>query len=288
MKLQEFKIHLKLGGLSMTHFHYMSRFFNVYKEFTKENTTKYMLNMMDSGKYKKETINCNTKAMNAYAKFIGSDIRQQYIKVDKTVPKNITKEFFEMEMLPMVKLAWPDTYIKNEAILYYMFLTGSRIGDVTKQRRVNIDFIKNEILIINQKSKHERIIPMVPELSNKLKLYFRIENEGKNCFNTTIASIRGIFNMLKINFPEKYIKPHLMRAGFATYFYDAGMDLYDIQYLLGHSNAETTMRYVERKFKRIKEKMLKMKRKDLNNVIDVQAEKIDRLEKMIDELKKEV
>ena len=284
-RVEEYKTHLKLKGFSIAHYGCMAAYFKKNNEFTKDSTTKYILYMMDSDKYQKTTINNYIKAFNSYAKFIGSDIRHVQIEEDKKTPRNITKEFLDMEVIPIIKLAYKETYIKQIAIIYYMFFTGSRLGDVVKQKRENINFVKQEILIINTKSKHERIIPMVPLLADKLKLYFRIEAEEKNCFNISRSQLTGMFRMLKVNFPEKHFKSHLMRGSFATHFYNSGLDLYDIQYLLGHSNVETTLRYVEMKFKRIKEKMLKIKKRDLNNVINVQEEKIRKLEKLIEQLK---
>ncbi len=257
MRLEEFKNHLKIQGKVLAYYHNMKIFFKQHDVITKENMEIFILNLMKK-ELKKTTIYNYICAINAYLRFIESDIKPlKTIRLDETIPNAITREMFEKEVLPVIDMAFQgNARRRSRAILYYMFFTGARIQEVIEQKRKNINFAEQEILTFNKKSKKEKLLPLVAPLSKELQIYFRAEAEKTNLFNTTRSQIYYIFRILKENFPKTGFHPHLMRASFATYFLEQGASITDIQYLLGHKKIETTMRYCAVQFKRIKKSIL--------------------------------
>lgn len=141
---------------------------------------------------------------------------------------------------------------RDMAILTLLYGCGLRISEALN---LNIlDLPEENIILINGKNNKQRIIPLLPIISQKIKIY-------RNLCPITLKNQRALFIgahgkrlnagvvqrqvrklRLILNLP-KTATPHALRHSFATHLLAGGGDLRTIQELLGHESLSTTQRY---------------------------------------------
>lgn len=139
---------------------------------------------------------------------------------------------------------------RDAAIIEVLYSTGCRVSELTNIKISDIDFDKNEVLLLGKGDKYR-----YSYLNAKSKLcvmrylktrnddlpYLFISRQNKMMSKT---SIEHIVKMLGIRSGiERRIYPHLIRHTTATIGIKRGMDIVDIQKLLGHKSLDTTMIY---------------------------------------------
>lgn len=139
--------------------------------------------------------------------------------------------------------------LKKGLIVETLIKSGMRNAECCSIRVENIDFRTGVFKVVEGKGMKDRLGVMPPSLLNKLKIYlneraagFLFINERGNQYST-----RSLQYMLKEIRQEtginKEVTPHTLRHTFATILKQAGLDLRDIQKLLGHSDISTTTIY---------------------------------------------
>jgi len=209
---------------------------------TEENIVKYILELNE--KYKDTTVNQTKKALRSFCRFLNLDIR---IPKDKTVdirlPKFITEEYFEKEIINIVPHLF-NSPLKINAMLYFLFYSGLRKGEFINLKRNDINLTKSTIKVYRQKTKTERLTILAGKKAKSfVELYFGTEAEGDNAFNISEASLKYIFEKIDSYLKNQEFYAHLLRHSFATHLRKKGVSIEDIQYLLGHKNISTTMIY---------------------------------------------
>ena len=141
-----------------------------------------------------------------------------------------------------------------------MLQTGLRRGEVTALMWSDIDY-ENEVIHVRrhvvtdkngkpdvvQGAKTEsgvRDVPLTPGLAAFLKTLPRSSVYVFTTANGTVyssAAFSCLWRTLQDRVPFK-VKSHLLRHTYATKLFEAGLDLKQIQYVLGHANAETTLK----------------------------------------------
>lgn len=58
----------------------------------------------------------------------------------------------------------------------------------------------------------------------------------------TLSSFRSMWKLIERELPEHHITAHLLRHTYITRFFEAGLDVKEIQYLAGHSTMDMTLR----------------------------------------------
>ncbi|MBW7840961.1 MAG: tyrosine-type recombinase/integrase, partial [Chitinophagaceae bacterium] len=96
----------------------------------------------------------------------------------------------------------------------------------------------------------------------ELRAYYLIYKPKEYLFNGyrpgkrySVRSIQHLMQkaLLKVGLENKNYTIHTIRHSFATHLLDNGTDLYTIKELLGHTNLQTTMRYMHLTSRRIDE-----------------------------------
>lgn len=169
-------------------------------------------------------------------------------KTPKRLPKGFTQE--ELEKL---REACIDT--RERSLLEVFYSTGCRLSEVAGIKRNDVDWMKQCIHVIGKGDK-ERIVYLNERAVFQLKKYLTDceyeENDSEYLFSTTVrpfrqmsnAAIERIFKQIgKRTDIKESIHPHRMRHTMATQAMASGIELGDLQQLLGHEKAETTLRY---------------------------------------------
>lgn len=140
--------------------------------------------------------------------------------------------------------------IRNAAILELLFASGVRISELCNLSISDVDLIENNLRIMG-KGRKERYIQI--ENINVLKILNRYSNlMGSriyffvNRFGNRMSeqSVRIVINSLVDTCQiSQHITPHMFRHSFATLLLDEGVDIRNIQQLLGHSSITTTQIY---------------------------------------------
>lgn len=144
--------------------------------------------------------------------------------------------------------------MRERALIEFFFATGCRVSEVVRIDREDIDYYGKKIKVIGKGDK-ERYVFFNAAAAVALDDYFR-ERTDKN--PALFVSDRAPHARLGKNAIEKVIRqigeragigrrvfPHLIRHTTATFLYQHGMRLEDLQVLLGHDSADTTRIYAK-------------------------------------------
>ncbi|WP_419785098.1 tyrosine-type recombinase/integrase [Pseudodesulfovibrio sp.] len=181
--------------------------------------------------------------------------RKLRIKVDraKELPRTLSLEtiqgIFRAAYLGKVgtRLGSP-AYIRSVrdiAVLELLFATGMRVGELCALERADVD-LEARTVRITGKGRRERIVPLCGEeviaaLTKHLEYtdpasdsMFNISDQQVRCFLTRYAA-QGAAG--------KHVTPHMFRHTVATMLLGNGVDIRNIQVLLGHSSIGVTEIY---------------------------------------------
>lgn len=143
---------------------------------------------------------------------------------------------------------------RDIAVIETLFLTGVRVSELCKISCSDMDLV-NEHIRISGKGKKERVVPLCAEsalqiLKEYASLYadhLTLDNQFfLNRDNRPISdqSVRRIIRKYSAmcGIPE-HITPHMFRHTIATMLLENGVDIRNIQTLLGHSSLSVTEIY---------------------------------------------
>jgi Site-specific recombinase XerD len=130
-------------------------------------------------------------------------------------------------------------------------LCGLRVSEVVNLKLEDVDLERNYIFVRAGKGEKDRYIPIPKPLLKDLK---------KLPVNLKVRALEYAIKRTAIKAINKDIHFHTLRHSAATFWLSQGMDIRQIQVLLGHSSLNTTMIYthvslgdVEKKFEEIYE-----------------------------------
>lgn len=146
---------------------------------------------------------------------------------------------------------------REKALVETMYSTGCRLSEVSGMKVRDVDWTRGSIKVIGKGNK-ERIAYLTPKASHRLKIYLEERKEDENNCEYLFSTIRRPYRRMKnktiqdlINKIadradlDKNVTPHVLRHTFATLAMENGIELGDLQQLMGHSNPGTTLRYAE-------------------------------------------
>lgn len=142
---------------------------------------------------------------------------------------------------------------RDFAVVETLYSTGCRCSELTNLDRTDVDFETREVKIFGKGKKYRssflsaRGVLAVKEyldsreddnpwlFAGTKKPWNRLKNGGVEWIVTCIAKRSGVAD----------VYPHRIRHTFATDALEAGMDVTDLQTLLGHSSVDTTLIYAK-------------------------------------------
>lgn len=171
--------------------------------------------------------------------------------------KETTKTF---DCLNKIQLKELNNYIENskmslqnKLILLLLLESGCRLNELINIKIKNINTDYNFILLERTKTSKERHILFTEKTKVKYLLPYLIcckKSQGL-LFNVKKDAIRSLFERTrqKLNFYKFH--PHMLRHTYATILINNNTDLEFIRITLGHTNLNTTQRYLHYDFEKM-------------------------------------
>lgn len=174
--------------------------------------------------------------------------RIKAMKLPKRLPKALTA-------LELEQLREACETLRERALVEVLYSTGCRLSEASNIKRKDIDWANGSIHVIGKGDK-ERIVYLNSKAIYHLERYLEECEENENdcdyVFSTIIRpyrqmqgrTIQDLVNKIssRANI-DKNITPHVFRHTMATLAMDNGIQLGDLQQLLGHSSSNTTLKY---------------------------------------------
>lgn len=142
--------------------------------------------------------------------------------------------------------------MKERALIEILLSSGMRVSELSNMLISDIDFNNLTVHIRNGKGGKDRITYITPLCATYIKKYLDSRKEkdvqylfcNKNHEKLCSGGIRFILCELSKRSHVNNIHPHRFRRTFASNLAKNGMDIQHIRKLLGHSDINTTLKYV--------------------------------------------
>jgi len=212
--------------------------------------------------YKERSIYTAAVAVKRFLEYLGyyDKISSfEYPKRPKELPKYLLPEEVE-------KLALSADDIRDKLIVYLLYSTGMRVSELVRIKVDDINLDNMSIRIFGKGDKEREVFfnkktkkLLIEYLSrNNLKpgSYLFYGRDGRPIHYVTVERI--IRRLREKSGLQKTVTPHILRHSFATYALTKGMDIREIQELLGHASLKTTQVYTHVSRKRLLRDYLKI------------------------------
>lgn len=231
-----------------------------YKNMKYKDVTDYLI-YLSNRDYKSSSINRHLSSIRSFYEFLvkSGETKSSPFKLisgpkkEKKLPNYLKYDEF-LDLLD----ACDETNlgVRNRLILELLFATGLRVSELVGVKIKDIDF-KNREIKVTGKGNKSRIVyfnKTSQEVMSKYVLtarqellkgkkneYLFINHLGNQITRRGIADVLEKL-ILKSSLKHK-ISPHTLRHTFATLLLNEGMDIREVQELLGHSRLSTTSIY---------------------------------------------
>lgn len=143
---------------------------------------------------------------------------------------------------------------RDKALVEFLYSTGCRVSEVAKLQRADINFAEKTCTVQGKGGKYRKVyINAKTELA--LNRYFQNRKDKNKALFVSLrspwsplskAGIEAAIKRLKdASQVEKNVTPHIFRYTMATDALQGGLDVAEVQRLLGHANISTTMIYAK-------------------------------------------
>lgn len=164
-------------------------------------------------------------------------------------PKEIKKPFSEVEIDALRSAC---NNLKERALIEILLSTGVRVSELAAMNVKDINQSTLSVHVVHGKGNKERMTYTTAVSLKHLLAYLhsRPDQDGEALFCNRghqpldAGGIRYILNRIAKRAGVENVHPHRFRRTFATGLAKRGMEIQEIQKLLGHVNINTTMRYV--------------------------------------------
>ena len=185
----------------------------------------------------------------------------QWMALEDLIPKNPCLSIKTIKTKREIKNAFSDVEIdalrsacksrKERALIEVLLATGIRVSELSFMDVADINFSALSVHVQHGKGNKERITYITNVAASRLCDYLNARSEdgpalfyNKNHERLNAGGIRCVLNSIAKRAGVDNVHPHRFRRTFATRLAARGMDIQEIQTLLGHNNINTTMLYV--------------------------------------------
>ena len=217
------------------------------------------------------SVNRKMASLKAFYKFL---LKTKQIEVSPLLkhkalktPKTLQIPFSEKEVVDVLsQIQNPIGFeeIRDKLIIDLFYTTGIRRTELIHLKTANVNTSNNTIKVLGKRNK-ERILPLLPIVSEQLILYAnertRLEIITDNAFffltkkglKLNDSFVYRLINTYFSTVSEKVKKsPHILRHTFATHLLNNGADLNSVKELLGHSSLASTQIYTHSSLSELK------------------------------------
>ncbi len=217
------------------------------------------------------SVNRKIASLKAFYKFL---LKTKQIEVSPLLkhkslktPKKLQIPFSEKELdnvLHTIPFAEGFEGIRDKLIIDLFYTTGIRRSELIQLKISNIDFSNQTLKVLGKRNK-ERILPILPIISQQIQLYLTERaylEQIKDCdylFLTTKGNLMNdslVYRLINDYFSTVSVKvkksPHILRHTFATHLLNNGADLNSVKELLGHSSLASTQIYTHNSLAELK------------------------------------
>jgi len=174
----------------------------------------------------------------------------------------------EKNLDELIKSECPPTYkgYRDRLIIEFLYSLGLRRTEIINLKFADIDQANSAVKVLGKGNK-ERVLPLSPNLLNKLNLYNEVKidqfpeveidkeliltSKGKKMYPKLVYNI--VTKQLKTISTSNKRSPHILRHSFATHLMNNGADLNAVKELLGHSSLAATQVYTHNSIDKLKE-----------------------------------
>jgi len=212
---------------------------------------------LSKNKISPNSINRKVSSLKAYFKFLvnikeikKSPLRNHTSLRTKSKVVNPLNETEMKEVFELFKTSEKEL-TRDSMIIDILYSTGLRRAELINLKKSDIYFDDQFIKVLGKRNK-ERLVPMLPGLVKKLKLYSRnLEKDSfllqsKNGNKISPSTIYRVVNKYLRSISTKTkISPHVLRHTFATHLLNNGADINSIKEILGHKSLASTQIYTK-------------------------------------------
>ena len=162
---------------------------------------------------------------------------------DHKLPKVISKE----EVIAIIEHT---NNLKHRCIVQLLYGSGLRRSELLNLKLNDIDSKRMLIRVKRAKGNKDRLTLLSKNALKDLRMYFKEWKpqeylfEGRKASKYSAVSVLNIVKNAAIKAKiTQNVTPHVLRHSFATHLLESGVDLRQIQVLLGHGSSKTTEIY---------------------------------------------
>lgn len=172
-------------------------------------------------------------------------LRMPIIKKKKTLPEVLSQE--ECKLLFKAPRS-----LKHRFLLAFAYSAGLRMNELRHIKISDLDLNRKQIKVRMGKGRKDRYVILSEFIIQKLPFYLSELKPEVYLFEGQTPgqvmgerSIQYVINeaLQKTNISKK-VSMHTLRHSFATHLLEDGVDIYTIQFLLGHAQLRTTIIYL--------------------------------------------
>lgn len=176
---------------------------------------------------------------------------------NKDIPSAYTIEEIRELLISARDFKYEDNHLRNYAVLCLTAYSGIRASDVANLKFENIDWRKNEIRIIQHKTKRMHVIPLLPEIGNPIIEYIKRERRSSSKYvfttekgqklNTYMITyiVNTYFSNAPFDLKGRHYGPHTLRHSIATNLINNSVSAFSVADVLGHSNTNCIQIYAK-------------------------------------------
>ena len=228
----------------------LSLFYNLSPDLLSLNQFKdYLSERVEVDKISNATIN---QAIGAWRILQCDILRRQWEDFKVKHPRREKKIPQVLSPQQVLSLLSSISNVKHHALVSLAYATGMRRNEILSLRPEDIDSARKMIIINRGKGNKQRQIPINNSLIKTLREYYKQYQPSKFLFEgyriglsySATSFCRILHKASKKARINKNVTPHILRHSFATHMLEKGLNLKQLQMILGHNSMKTTSIYL--------------------------------------------